>query len=102
MEQRTYQLFHIYILSISFLAGNIANTRFPLYKEQVGIQTGRERLIATEPGARSPVDSDSSLPGLMSVNRGKKEAPAGPSSEIEANLKVDITKSFTKCDWQTF
>ena len=41
-------------------------------------------------GARSPVDSDSSLPGLMSVNRGKKETQPGQSSEIEANLKVTI------------
>ena len=64
------------IINMIITAGNIANAHFPLHKER-----GRAAEVArsAEAGARSPVDSEASLPGLMAVTR---------TSDMERDLKV--------------
>ena len=57
------------------IAGNIANAHFPLHKERGG--------RSAEAGARSPVDSEASLPGLVAVTR---------TSDVERDLKVGRDK----------
>ena len=61
---------------MSPLAGNIANAHFPLHQER---GRAREGVRSAEAGARSPVDSEASLPGLAAVSR---------TSEVERDLKV--------------
>ena len=65
------------------LAGNLANTRFPLYKERARVADSA--VAAAE--AWSPVESDTSLPGLVAVAGAR---PAQPSL-LERDLKVANT-----------
>ena len=63
-------------MNMIITAGNIANAHFPLHKER---GRGAEVVRSAEAGARSPVDSEASLPGLVAVSR---------PSDVERDLKV--------------